>query len=125
MKEVGGIHFVGGGVLAWVGMSALSMSFVNEEAARTQALYYFGKNISVEEKKHDHEIELSLRSLVASEIIYYKVDARCDGCGVLPSLFNRDFGNINERDFPALFCQPDGVSPGASGEVEGVSALLE
>lgn len=125
MKEVGGIHFVGGGVRASIGMSALSMSFVNEEAAGAQALYYFGKNISVEEKKDDREIEPSLRSLVVSEIIYYKVDVGCDGCGVLPSLFDRDFGNINERDFPALFCQPDGVPPSASGKVEGVSALRE
>ena len=50
------------------------MSFINQAAAGTKALYYFGKNIPVEEKKDDRQVELSLRSLVASEIIYYKVD---------------------------------------------------
>ena len=67
------------------------------------------------ERKTYHHVELHLRSLEVSEIIYYKVNAERERCGSLPLWFDADFGNVNvnERYSPALFCQPDCVSPTA------------
>jgi len=87
-----------------------------------------GKIFRFQIKRSPHHVKLDLRSLEVSEIIHYKVDAGRERRGSLPRLFDVDFENVNvnvnvtERYFPALFCQPDLVSPGASGEVEGVAA---
>src|ERR1039457_4899273 len=113
------------------------VSLIDEQSAGPNRLEEFGKNLSLQiEKCHDHIelcfveacfvepcFKLGLRSLEVGEIIYYKVDVGRERAGILTRLFDSSFGNINERNFPALLRQPDRVASGSSGQVEGVSRV--
>jgi len=57
-----------------------------------------------------------------SEIIYDQVIVGSERSGVLPSQFDTSFREIDERDLPAMFRQPDRVAPGAPGKVERASS---
>ncbi len=58
-----------------------------------------------------------------SEIIYYKMNVGREPSGILPCLFDSGFGDINERNFPTLFRQPDRVPSRSSREVERASSM--
>ena len=64
-----------------------------------------------------------MRSLEASEIIYYKVDVGRERPGILPCLFDSGFGNIDERNLPALLRQPDCVPSRSSRQIERTTSV--
>jgi hypothetical protein len=100
------------------------MRLIDEQAARSHRPHYLRKDLSVEIEERHHNLEgCGLRSLEAGEIIYYKVNVGGEGSGILPRLFDSGLGDIDERDFPTLFCQPDGVASGSSREVERASSV--
>src|SRR4029077_3246126 len=98
-----------------------------KQSARPHRLHHLRKYspLQIEERHHHFEpcVELGLRSLEVSEIIYYKVNVGRERSGILPRLFDSGLGNVNERDFPTLFCQPDRVPSGSSRKVESPSSL--
>ena len=96
--------------------------FVNQQAARTQRLCHLRKNPPLQIKEADDQVELGLRSPEPSEIIYYKVDLGGEGPGVLPRFFDRDFGNIGQRDPPSALRQIECVASGAAGKIKRAAA---
>ena len=100
------------------------MRLIDEQAAGSHRSHYLREDFSFQiEERHHHLESCGLRSLEAGEIIYYKVNVGGERSGILLRLFDSGLGDIDERDFPTLFRQPDGVASGSSREVERASSV--
>lgn len=82
----------------------LGVGLIEQQSPGSDGLQNLWENLPVQIQENHYQVKLSLRSSESSEIIYYKVDVGRERPGVLPRLFHTGVRDIDERDFPALFC---------------------